>query len=204
MAGKEISMERLGRTFFERPPDDVARELIGAQMTIRQSGGAVVVRIVETEAYGGDDDAASHAYRGRTARNRAMFGPGGHLYVYRSYGVHWCMNVVTQKGDIASAVLLRAAELMASETGAVGLPEPSRFIKGPGNLTRALGVTGDDDGRDCCHPLARITFELSSGECHLALGRSARIGISKARERLSRYYLEGSPAVSKTPRVLAP
>lgn len=197
-------MERLERSFFERAPDDVARELIGAQMTVRHRGTVMVVRIVETEAYGGDDDAASHAYRGRTTRNRAMFGPAGHLYVYRSYGVHWCMNVVTQGRDVASAVLLRAAEVLVDVNGVATIAELPRYLKGPGNLTKALGVNGADDGRNCCEPRARITFDSVNAARDADLERSPRIGISRARERLSRYYLEGSPAVSKAPRASTP
>jgi DNA-3-methyladenine glycosylase len=197
-------MEFLARAFFERAPDDVARDLIGVRMTVRQPSAVMMVRIVETEAYGAADDAASHAFRGRSPRNRAMFGPAGHLYVYRSYGLHWCMNVVTQGPDIASAVLLRGAELLADEMADADSPAPSTNLRGPGNLTAALGVTSADDGRDCCDPQARITFAMTIEIPGDSIGRSTRIGISRARDRLSRYYLEGSPAVSKTLRASPP
>lgn len=196
-----MTSEPLGRAFFDRDPDAVARELIGALMTVRTAGAVRTVRVVETEAYGGSDDPASHAYRGRTPRNAAMFAPAGHLYVYRSYGVHWCVNVVTQPRDVASAVLVRAAQLL-EEASAV--PEESpRSLTGPGNLTRALEITGDDDGRDCCAPDARITWASASASSGV-IGCSPRVGISRARERLSRYYLEGSAAVSRAPRLIAP
>lgn len=194
--GAEVTNEVLGRDFFARPPDTVARELIGALLIVR--GASVVrVRIVETEAYGASDDPASHAYRGRTPRNAAMFGPAGHLYVYRSYGVHWCVNVVTQPRDVASAVLVRAAELL--DVVPPGAEEVPRWLRGPGNLTRALSITGDDDGRDCCAPGARVTWASSSLDSGV-IGCSPRVGISRARERLSRYYLEGSAALSAPPR----
>jgi DNA-3-methyladenine glycosylase len=196
-----MTRELLSRSFFNRPPDDVARDLIGTMMMVCSRDEAVTVRIVESEAYGGDDDPASHAFRGRTPRNSTMFGPAGCLYVYRSYGVHWCMNVVTQGIDVASAVLLRAAELVSGDLLIPSTANSSRILRGPGSLTNALNVTGDDNGRDCCGSDARITFDLVHEPLVGAVLSSPRVGISRGRERLSRYYLEGSPAVSKVPRV---
>ncbi len=192
-------MKNVARSFFERPPDEVAHDLIGVHMVVRHGETLTTVRIVETEAYGGEDDAASHAYRGRTARNAAMFGPPGHLYVYRIYGMHWCMNVVTQGSDVPGAVLLRGAELVQTHDVALA-GDQLRVLKGPGNLTKGLDVTGEDDGRDCFAPAARITFHAAPGPERYVTRRSERIGISKATERLSRYYLEGSAGVSKAPR----
>jgi len=187
------------RKFFERQPDQVASELIGSLMIVRTSDVHSIVRLVETEAYGGDDDEASHAFRGVSKRNASMFGPAGHLYVYRSYGVHWCVNVVTGESGMASAVLLRAAEIVRVGSPSMGVFEPGS-MRGPGNLTRALGITDDEDGSDCCSRDARITFRASTRGPAERVMCSERIGISKARERRSRYYLEGSPAVSKAPR----
>jgi len=189
-----VSRGRIERPFFERPPDQVAYELIGALMTVRHDEGSTRVRLVETEAYGGEDDPASHAFRGRTARNGAMFGPAGHLYVYRIYGLHWCMNVVTRGPHQASAVLLRGAELLDDHEG-LQASSLGRSLRGPGRLTSFLGVTGEDDGIDCCAVDARVSFEVSRlvGEVR----RSPRVGISRARERLSRYFLVGSPGVSR-------
>ena len=140
------------RKFFERQPDQVASELIGSLMIVRTSDVHSIVRLVETEAYGGDDDEASHAFRGVSKRNASMFGPAGHLYVYRSYGVHWCVNVVTGESGMASAVLLRAAEIVRVGSPSMGVFEPGS-MRGPGNLTRALGITDDEDGSDCCSRL---------------------------------------------------
>ncbi len=104
--------------------------------------------VVEIEAYGGSDDPASHAFRGPTKRNEVMFGPPGYLYVYFIYGMHWCMNVVTGPVGDASAVLLRAGEMVVPEAGGA---ERTVALRGPGNLTRGLGgITGLDNGLDCC------------------------------------------------------
>ena len=186
--------EHLARSFFERPPDEVAHDLIGAHMVVRHGDHLTTVRIVETEAYGGEDDPASHAYRGRTARNAAMFGPPGHLYVYRIYGLHWCMNVVTQAEEVASAVLLRGAELV--DVGSADtLRHRPESLRGPGRLSKYLDVSGDDDGLDSCSTLSRVRF-LASDSRDRDVRTSPRIGISRARERVSRYYLEGSPGLS--------
>lgn len=180
--------EDLARSFFERPPDEVARDLIGAHMSVRHGDQLTTVRIVETEAYGGEDDPASHAYRGRTARNAAMFGPAGHLYVYLIYGMHWCMNVVTREEGVASAVLLRGVDLIDVDP-ADSLSRRSVSLRGPGRLCKYLGVSGDDDGLDCCATRARVRFSAPDAR-DVDVRTSPRIGISRARERVSRYYLD--------------
>lgn len=130
-----------------------------------------------------------------------MFGPPGYLYVYRSYGLHWCVNIVTGTTGTASAVLLRAAHITADDGDYALAEDRGTLLRGPGNLTRGLGITGADNGVDCCQPFAgRISFQGSpNGLGGRSVGRSARIGISRARERLSRYFLEGHPAVSRNP-----
>jgi DNA-3-methyladenine glycosylase len=139
--------------------------------------------IIETEAYDGANDPASHAYRGPTPRTEIMFGPAGHVYVYRSYGIHWCMNIVTGSPGTASAVLLRGAEFVEKNDG----PD----MHGPGLLTRALGVTGDDNGEDVCQkPPGRFSFISAPAHQSLRVGRSTRIGISKAQDRLWRFFKE--------------
>jgi DNA-3-methyladenine glycosylase len=189
--------ETYTRGFFERDPDDVARDLIGSMIVIRDGTDVVKARIVETEAYGGEDDPASHAHRGPTPRSAVMFGPAGHLYVYRSYGVHWCMNVVTGNEGTASAVLLRAAEIPSrAEQG--DAQATSTMLRGPGNLTRGLGVTGADDGEDCCgEPSGRFSFQAGPVEVGSdQIGCSPRIGVSRGQLRPSRYFLKGHPALS--------
>lgn len=151
--------------------------------------------LVEVEAYA-PDDPASHAFRGRTQRNRTMFGPAGHLYVYRSYGVHWCANIVCAEDGIGAAVLLRALE-PTREVDRMrerrGLDDPQLLAAGPGRLTQALGITGADDGLD----LLRPPFVLQPPAAPVDVVASPRVGISRAAERPWRYSLAGSSFVSR-------
>ncbi|HET6624043.1 MAG TPA: DNA-3-methyladenine glycosylase, partial [Gaiellaceae bacterium] len=149
-------MSRLDRSFFERDVPTVARQLVGATLLVDGVGGIVV----ETEAYA-PDDPASHSYSGRTRRNAAMFGPAGHLYVYRSYGIHWCANAVCEADGVGAAVLLRALEPTAGierMRERRGLEDVRLLCAGPGRLTEALGITGAHDGL----PLDGPPFELVS------------------------------------------
>jgi DNA-3-methyladenine glycosylase len=144
------------------------------------------VVLTEVEAYGGPDDPASHAFRGETPRNRSMFGDPGTLYVYRSYGVHWCMNVVCGPPGIASAVLLRGG---IPVEGLEVIEERRKgrrpLTVGPGNLTQALGVTGEHDGWS----LAGGRLRLEEGRATGAIATSPRIGISRAADRPWRFVL---------------
>jgi DNA-3-methyladenine glycosylase len=164
---------------------------MGAELLVDGVGGL----IVELEAYQ-PDDPASHAYRGRTPRNGAMFGPAGRAYVYRSYGVHWCLNFVCEPEGIASAVLVRALaptrglELMRRRRG---VDAPRLLCSGPGRLGQALGITPEHDGL----PLDRPPFELRRGGADAAIVQGPRIGISRGRERQWRYCLAGSPYLSR-------
>jgi DNA-3-methyladenine glycosylase len=186
--------EPLSREFFEHEPDEVARALIGTLVVVRDGVREHVAMIVETEAYGGRNDPASHAFRGPTKRSAIMFGPAGYLYVYLIYGVHWCMNVVTESSDEPSAVLLRGAQLLGAESDNPGTP-----LRGPGNLTRGLGITGNDNGLDCCAKVAgRISFHRSlDDQSSRFVDTSVRIGLSVEKDRPSRYFLRGHDAVSK-------
>jgi DNA-3-methyladenine glycosylase len=187
------------RRFFERPPDAVAHDLVGMWLVVHDLGEDRRVLIVETEAYGGRDDPASHSYRGPTKRSEIMFGPAGFLYVYLIYGMHWCMNIVTERADTASAVLLRAGELIVPNSDGVG--ETSIALRGPGNLTRGLGITGADTGLDCCVGEGRYVsvHPARRGALTLPTRQSRRIGITREVDRPSRYFLDGHPAVSKVP-----
>jgi DNA-3-methyladenine glycosylase len=185
------------RTYFERPSDIVAEELIGAIIVVRDGRHEVRAMVVETEAYGGLNDPASHAFRGPTPRSAIMFGPAGFLYVYLSYGIHWCANIVTEGVGTPNAVLFRAAQMLSVD-GVDSEASPA-LLRGPGNMTRGLGITGADNGSDCCKKSSsRISFRSRSDDAPVRIGRSPRVGISRAQDRLSRYFLEGSPAVSAT------
>ena len=170
---------------------EVARDLLGATLLVDGVGGA----IVETEAYAAHDP-ASHSYRGRTSLNAAMFGPPGTLYVYRSYGIHWCANVVCGEEGLGSAVLLRALEPthgLETMRARRGLHDPFRLCSGPGSLTQALGITREHDGL----PLDRPPFDLEPREGALDLVASPRIGITRAADLPWRYSLRSSPFVSR-------
>ena len=176
--------ERLTRDFFARDPVRVARALIGCTMVVADSPEPRRARITETEAYAGERDPASHAYRGPTPRTQIMFGPAGFVYVYKSYGIHWCMNIVTGPTGVASAVLLRGAAALDGDA-------PLGKMNGPGLLTRALGITGADNGEDVCEvPPGRIYFQLRPRGARVRIGHSTRIGISKATELPWRFFAE--------------
>ena len=187
----------VSRRFFERPPDPVASDLVGMWLVVHDHDEERRALIVETEAYGGSDDPASHSFRGPTKRSEIMFGPAGYLYVYLIYGMHWCMNIVTERTGTASAVLLRAAELHVPTLGG----DDVVALRGPGNLTRGLGISGADSGLDCCAGEGRhLTIHRSSARgVTWPTAQSKRIGITREVDRPSRYFLDGHPAVSKAP-----
>lgn len=170
---------------------EVARELVGVTLLVDDVGGV----IVETEAYARDDP-ASHSYRGPTRRNATMFGPPGRLYVYRSYGVHWCANVVCGEEGAGSAVLLRALEPtvgLERMRERRGLEPAALLCSGPGRLTQALGITGEHDGL----PLDRSPFGLVPASTHVEIVVTPRVGITRAGDLPWRYVLEGSTFVSR-------
>ncbi|MBJ6631724.1 DNA-3-methyladenine glycosylase [Streptomyces coelicolor] len=181
------------------PAEEVAPKLLGSVLTCKTSEGSVSIAISETEAYSGAADPASHAYRGRTPRNAVMFGPAGHLYVYRSHGLHWCANVVTGTEGIASAVLIRAGKVIEGEDLARERRgekvESPRLARGPGNFCQALGITAEHNGADL---LTGTSVMLSEGEpVPAALIRvGPRVGVSKAHDWQHRFYLAGDPTVS--------
>ncbi len=187
-------MPRLRRPFFARDPDAVARDLVGAALVVRTPEGLARARLVEVEAYGDGDDPASHSYRGPTPRAAVMFGSPGRLYVYRIYGLHWCANVVAHAPGRAGAVLLRAARREAG-----GGRED---LRGPGVLAEGLGLTGADTGADCCARGARAWF--LDGDRASPVATSARVGLTRATERESRYFIAGHPALSATRRPRPP
>jgi DNA-3-methyladenine glycosylase len=179
------------REFFARSVHEAAPELIGVLLLVDGVGG----RIVEVEAYD-QEDPASHGFRGRTSRNAAMFGPPGHAYVYRSYGIHWCLNLVCEDEGVASAVLVRALEPTAGiETMQQRrrLRDPRLLCAGPGRLCEALAITREHDGL----PLDRPPFELHARPEPVDVRSGARVGITRASELPWRYALAGSRFVSR-------
>ncbi|MCM2441079.1 DNA-3-methyladenine glycosylase [Agrobacterium vitis] len=173
---------------FNSSAVDIARELIGAELFVDGVGGM----IVETEAYERDDP-ASHSFRGPTPRNKTMFGPAGHVYVYRSYGIHWCLNIVCRSG---SAVLIRAlapsqgVDVMQARRGDVA---PRFLCAGPGRLAQALGITVQHDGL----PLALPPFQLLAAKVRPSVAIGPRIGITKAVDHPWRFGLAESKFLSK-------
>jgi DNA-3-methyladenine glycosylase len=181
----------LTRDFFARPVHEVAPELIGATLLVGGVGG----RIVEVEAYD-QDDPASHSFRGRTARTASMFGPPGHTYVYRSYGIHWCLNLVCAEDGRAEAALVRALEPtqgLDAMRERRGLEAERALCSGPGKLCQALGITRVHNGL----PLDEPPFELHARDSEQQVAVGPRIGITRAVEQPWRYGLAGSPFLSR-------
>jgi len=193
------SAGRLSRSFYARSPLEVAPDLLG-QVLVREAPGEprLSVRIVETEAYR-EDDPASHSYGRRTPRNAVMFGPAGRLYVYFTYGMHFCMNVVTGQDGEGSAVLLRAAApLEGLEEMALrrGTSDPRRLCSGPAMLCQALGVGRTDNGIDLAGG-AGLWVEAGEQVPRARIGRSARVGIRQGVERRWRFFVRDDPFVSR-------
>jgi DNA-3-methyladenine glycosylase len=176
---------------LDRSVHEVAPELIGATLLVDGVGG----RIVEVEAYDREDP-ASHGYRGRTRRNATMFGPSGHAYVYRSYGIHWCLNLVCEGEGVPSAVLVRAIEPtqgLDEMRQRRSLDDPRLLASGPGRLCQALAITGEHDGL----PLDAPPFELRDRNGPVEVVAGARVGITRATELPWRYAEAGSRFLSR-------
>ena len=182
---------RLRRAFFARSVHDVAPELIGATLLVDGVGGV----IVEVEAYDREDP-ASHGFRGETPRNAAMFGPPGHAYVYRSYGIHWCLNLVCDIAGRAEAALIRALEPthgLDAMRARRGVDAERALCSGPGKLCQALAITRAHDGCALDEP----PFELRTRTETPRIATGPRIGLTRATDRAWRYVLDGSPFVSQ-------
>jgi DNA-3-methyladenine glycosylase len=186
-----IMPPRLRRAFFNRSVHQVAPKLIGATLLVNGTGGM----IVEVEAYHHTDPAA-HSYGGMTERNAVMFGPAGYAYVYRSYGIHWCLNFVCETEGSASAVLIRAlapTHGLAAMRRRRGVTDERQLCSGPGKLAEALGVTRKLNGL----ALDRAPFQLLACAARPEIAVGVRIGITKAADKPWRYGLKGSPFLSR-------
>jgi DNA-3-methyladenine glycosylase len=188
------------REFFARHALEVAPELLGCLLTARSPEGAVSVRITEVEVYAGLNDPASHAYRGRTARNAVMFGPPGHAYVYFIYGMHHAVNMVCMPDGVAEAVLVRAGEVVDGlELARARRPaarSDAELARGPGRLATALALTLGLDGADLCEPGGPLTLEPGKPVADELIRSGPRTGISRAADLPWRLHVHADPTVS--------
>jgi DNA-3-methyladenine glycosylase len=192
----------VGRDFYLQPPAIVAQRLLGKLLVRRLGGATLIGRIVETEAYLGGEDPASHAFRGPTARNQVMFGPPGHAYVYFIYGMHFCVNVTCEPEGRAGAVLLRALEPLAGVAEMIRLRRlppgapPRLLTSGPGRLCQALGITRSElNGVDYTDPNSDLQIHADEWPEGQVLA-TPRIGIRQAAERPLRFLVAGNRFVS--------
>ncbi|HEV2536123.1 MAG TPA: DNA-3-methyladenine glycosylase [Streptosporangiaceae bacterium] len=214
-------MQLLPRDFFARPSVEVAPDLLGCVLEHETADGLVAVELTEVEAYAGASDPASHAYRGKTRRNAVMFGPPGHAYVYFTYGMYFCVNLVCLgEAASASAVLLRAGAIVAGEElararrtrgrapsgtsssgaspGATGMIASRDLARGPARLCLALGIDRALDGADACVPSSplRVGTGAEPAPRSVKIASGPRVGVSSAAEIPWRFWLEGDPTVS--------
>lgn len=188
------------RSFFAHPPQEVAPRLLGAIMTSRAGGLVVSARITEVEAYC-DSDPASHTFKGRTARNATMFGAPGHLYVYFTYGMHFCANTVAHEPGRSGGVLLRAGEILDGlETARArrGFPRTDRDLaRGPARLAQALGLDRSFDGTDLCSARTPVQVTPAApGEYDAQVRSGPRVGVSLGADTPWRFWLDGERSVS--------
>lgn len=185
------------RSFFSRRSEDVAPDLLGCLLVRDGAEGRRVLRITEVEAYAGPLDPASHGYKGKTPRNAVMFGPPGHLYVYFTYGMHYCINFVCSPAGECSAVLIRAGEIVEG----IDLARAARsgstdrdLARGPARLTKALGLAREDNGLDLCDGGLLTVLERETSGFTVATG--PRVGVSSAKEVPWRFWIDGDRTVS--------
>ena len=192
--------KKLSREFFEQPAEVVAPALLGCHLVIDDhAANRVEARLVEVEAYLGTSDPASHAFRGPTPRAAVMFGPPGHLYVYLSYGIHHCVNIVTNPDEVAGAVLLRSAEVVSGHSVVrrrrrAPLVADHALLSGPGNLGKGLELSRDDNGMDLFGSQSRMLLFQERMDGVIDVTR--RIGVTRGADALLRFSIRGHPAVS--------
>jgi DNA-3-methyladenine glycosylase len=187
----------LPRAFFDRLPEEVAPDLLGCVLERSSPEGTVAVRLTEVEAYAGPLDPASHAYRGRTDRNAVMFGPPGHAYVYFTYGMHYCVNLVCLEAGTAAAVLIRAGEIIEGRELAVSRRPRSSIrdlARGPARLCEALAIDRALYGADVCDPDSPL--RVLPGEPATEVRAGPRTGVTSAKDVPWRFWIDGDPSVS--------
>jgi len=196
---KRAIPEPLAREFFGRPALEVAPDLLGCVLRHETDAGVVAVLITEVEAYAGAADPASHAFRGQTARNAVMFGDPGHAYVYFTYGMHYCVNLVCLPAGTANAVLLRAGRVaegtaLAASRRPAGAP-PRDLARGPARLCQAMGIDRALDGADVCADGSPLRVLGRAGPV-AGISQGPRVGVSRGAEEPWRFWITGDPTVS--------
>ena len=196
----------ISRDFFARHSVQVAPGLLGCVLEHQTADGLVAVELTEVEAYAGEADPASHAYRGKTRRNAVMYGPPGHAYVYFTYGMHFCVNLVCLPEGSASAVLLRAGTVIEGEDLArarrirsAAVAQSRDLARGPARLCQALGIDRSLDGADACaagSPLRIRWPRARTTDRSAKIASGPRVGIAQAAEVPWRFWIEGEPTVS--------
>lgn len=199
MSGIEELVRPLPRSFYDKGTVSVARKLLGKRLVRVRGRVELIGRIVEVEAYRGEDDSASHAYRGKTPRNMPMFGEPGHAYIYFTYGNHYCLNVTTQRPGVPGAVLIRAVEplngLSLMRRLRPGVSD-LQLTNGPGKLTKAFAIDKSLNEIDLTK-LSHLFINQPRSESTFVIERSPRIGITSGNERLWRFYIKCNPYVSR-------
>jgi DNA-3-methyladenine glycosylase len=189
-------MTALPREFYDRPVLEVAPQLLGCLI----SHDGVTVRLTEVEAYDGTNDPGSHAFRGKTRRNAVMFGEPGHVYVYFTYGMHWCANLVCGPPGVASAVLLRAGEVVdgldRARTRRPAARSDRDLARGPARLAQALALTGARNGADACGDGPLIVSSSRDSQSVGSVRTGPRVGVGNGADRSWRFWLDGEPSVS--------
>ena len=200
-------MTLISRDFFARPSVQVAPELLGCVLEHQTPAGLVAVELTEVEAYAGASDPASHAYRGKTARNAVMFGPPGHAYVYFTYGMYFCVNLVCARNGSASAVLLRAGRVIEGEELARARRTRGSTVisfrdlaRGPARLCQAMAINRTQDGADLLDPAARLRLRLATDDERppepVQVAAGPRVGVSQAADIPWRFWIADDPTVS--------
>ena len=199
-----MNLTRLPRAFYERDTLVVARELLGKALVRRLDGRTLVGRIVETEAYKGRQDPASHAYRGKTARNAPMFSHGGISYLFLAYGSSFCLNASTEAIGVPGAVLIRAVEPLLGiqwmrSNRTLSSDRLEHLTNGPGKLCQAMRITGELNGIDLTQDGPLSICRLDGGSpSPFETKATSRVGLTKAYRRRWRFYIEGNKFVSRT------